>query len=301
MRAIGGGWRDQCRNLVRLTDLSHAVEPGILVAATAELPLHCRVRGVVNRAIRFEVTLPIPMDDVTWNGRLMFSTVGGAAGVIGDTTSLLGRGFAMASTDTGHELADGNAFYEQPEALLDYAYRGVHLATGAAKRTVTHFYQREIDYSYLQGCSNGGRAAMLEATRFPEDYDGIIAGAPAFRFQEFVPWMLGAYRAQSANPLTTDSLRLLDDASRSACDGLDGVEDGVINDPRLCTADVFDLDALLCADGRSGAASARDSSKRPAMSTATWWTPTAMCCPPVCRRVPKPPATGASGCFRAML
>ncbi len=97
-----------CRGLVALTDLDHAVEPGFRVPASEGAPAHCRVRGVVNRAIRFEVTLP---DD--WNGRMMFSTVGGAAGFIGDTTSLLGRGFAMASTDTGHEGQDRD-YVRQP-------------------------------------------------------------------------------------------------------------------------------------------------------------------------------------------
>ena len=232
----------ECRQLYRLTDLDHAIEPGIFVPATDEAPAHCRVRGVVNRAIQFEATMPA--DD--WNGRFMFTAVGGAAGTIGDTTSLLARGFAMASTDTGHEASEGNAFMAEPEPLLDYAYRGVHLATQAAKRIVERFYQREIDYAYLQGCSNGGRAAMLEALRFPNDYDGIIAGAPAFRFQEFAPWMVAMHRAQQANPLTPAALRVLDNGSRQACDALDGVEDGVIDDPRLCTADVFDLNALAC-------------------------------------------------------
>ena len=245
-----GSWQEQCRKLVRLTDLSHAIEPGIVVDS-GPLPTYCRVRGVINRAIRFEVTLPIPGDDVAWNGRLTFSTVGGGAGVIGDTTSLLARGFAMASTDTGHEASEGNAFYRQPEALLDYAYRGVHLTTQAAKRIVTHFYGQEIDFAYLKGCSNGGRAAMLEATRFPDDYDGIIAGAPVFRFQEFLPWTVGVHRMQTSNPLTPDALRLMDDASRAACDGLDGVEDGVINDPRLCTSDVYDVGVLQCAAGQT--------------------------------------------------
>ena len=257
--ATAGAWIHQCHKLYRLTDLDHAIEPGIAVEATAEAPQYCRVRGVVNRAIRFEVTMPInicpedPPEDCAWcescgawNGRLMFSAVGGAAGTIGDTTSLLGRGFAMASTDTGHEASEGNAYLAQPEALLDYAYRGVHLATQAAKRIVERYYQQEIQYSYLQGCSNGGRAALLEALRFPEDYDGIIAGAPAFRFQEFVSWMTAMQRAQAANPLTPEALRVLDNASREACDTLDGVEDGVIDDPRKCTDEVFDLNALAC-------------------------------------------------------
>ena len=238
---------ENCAKLVRLTDLNHAIEPGVVVAASDEAPAHCRVRGVVNRAIRFEVTMPLD----GWNGRLMFSGVGGSAGVIGDTASLLEQGFAMASTDTGHEARHGNAFFEQPEALLDYAYRGVHLATQAAKQVIRRFYERDIDYAYFHGCSNGGRAAMLEALRFPDDYDGIIAGAPAFRFQEFVPWMVAMERAQRANPLTTESLRLLDDASRDACDMLDGIEDGVIDDPRKCTPEVFDVSKLECAAGQT--------------------------------------------------
>ncbi len=237
------GDQDRCHKLYRMTDVSHAIEPGISVAATDAMPAHCRVRGVVNRAIRFEVTLP---ED--WNGRMMFTAVGGGAGTIGDTTGLLPRGFAMASTDTGHEIEEGNAYLKQPEALLDYAYRGVHLATQATKRIIAHYYDREVDRSYLQGCSNGGRAALLEAERFPDDYDGIIAGAPAFRFHEFLPWMVAVHNLQDAHPLTKEAFTVLDDASRSACDAADGVEDGVVNDPRNCEVDV---EALICADGKT--------------------------------------------------
>ena len=232
-----------CRNLVRITDLNHAIEPGMLVPATATVPEHCRVRGVINRAIRFEVTLP-----TDWNGRMMFNAVGGAAGVIGDTRSLLGQGYAQASTDTGHESSEGVEFYAQPEALLDYAYRGVHLATVASKRIVETYYGRASDYDYLSGCSNGGRAAMLEATRYPNDYDGIIAGAPLFRFQEFLPKMIAIYRAQTAHPLTEEALQVLDDATRQACDANDGVEDGVISDPLNCS---FDIESLECAGGET--------------------------------------------------
>ena len=172
------------------------------------------------------------------------------------------KGFAQASTDTGHEIADGNTFLQQPEALIDYAYRGVHLATEAAKRVITHYYGREIDHAYLKGCSNGGRAAMLEAARFPEDYDGIIAGAPAFQFQEFVPWVIGVARKQAENPLDRAALQVLDDASRAACDATDGV----INDPRVCNVD---LDALACADGQTEGCLTADKSKPRASSTPT--------------------------------
>lgn len=237
---------DACRKLYRLSDFDMAIEPGVRVPASESTPAHCRVNGVVGRAIRFQVTLP---ED--WSGRMMFSGVGGSAGTIGDTTSLLGRGFAMASTDTGHEAADNATFMNQPEALLDYAYRGVHLATVAAKRVIRRYYDNDIDYAYFQGCSNGGRAAMMEAVRFPDDYDGIIAGAPAFRFLEMTPWMMGAGRAHAEHPLTQDSLLLLDNASREACDALDGVEDGVINDPRECTKEHFDVTRLQCRVGQT--------------------------------------------------
>ena len=159
-----------CRDLYRLTDLAYAVETGKVIPKADAIPEHCKVRAVINRAIQVEVTMPVE----NWNGRMMFSTVGGGAGSIGDITSLLARGFAMASTDTGHEGMSFDYAY-QPEALLDYSYRGVHLATQFAKAAIESYYDREIDYSYLKGCSNGGRAALLEATRFPEDYDGIIA------------------------------------------------------------------------------------------------------------------------------
>ena len=237
---------DSCRKLYRLTDLNYAIEPGVPLEATTTIPAHCSVTGVINRAIRFTVRMPI-----NWNGKLMFSGVGGGAGVIGDTTSLLDQGFAMASTDTGHEAREGMAYYEQPEALIDYAFRGVHLATVAAKKVIATYYRKDVDYSYFQGCSNGGRAGMLEAARFPNDYDGIIAGAPAFQFAEMAPWMEHVSRAQEANPLTRESLVVLDNASREACDTLDGVEDGVINDPRLCTNAHFNIDTLLCAAGKT--------------------------------------------------
>lgn len=234
-----------CHNLYRLTDFSQAVEPGVWIEAAEGVPAHCRLRGVVNRAIRVEVTLP-----ENWNRRMMFSTVGGNAGIFGDTRSLLSEGFAMATTDTGHD-GQGPAFMRQPEALLDYAYRGVHLATVFARQVISRYYGKDIDHAYLQGCSNGGRAALMEALRFPQDYDGIIAGAPAFKFQEFNPWTLHVHRAQQANPLDHESLKILGAASRKSCDLLDGVEDGVINDPRQCTADKFDLTKLECRQGQT--------------------------------------------------
>ncbi|MEM7294896.1 MAG: tannase/feruloyl esterase family alpha/beta hydrolase, partial [Pseudomonadota bacterium] len=141
--------------------------------------------------------------------------------------------------------------FRQPEALLDYAYRGVHLATIAAKGLIGTYYGRDIDYSYLSGCSNGGRAALMEVARFPTDYDGVIAGAPVYRFAEFIPWAISVARAMREAPLTTASLDVLARASKEGCDRLDGVADGVINDPRLCTSEHFDVANLECKGGNT--------------------------------------------------
>jgi len=235
-----------CRNLYRMTDSAYAVEPGIWITAKDAAPAHCRVRGVINRAIRFEITLP----GSGWNTRMMFSTVGGFAGNFGDTTSLLSRGFAMASSDTGHEGPE-STFLRQPQAVIDYAYRGNHLVTVFAKRVIGRFYGRDVQHAYLQGCSNGGRAALMEALRFPDDYDGIIAGAPAFQLKESWLWHVAAHRAQVANPLTHEALEVLAGASEAACDTIDGVEDGVIGDPRACTSKYFDLSSLMCFAGEA--------------------------------------------------
>ena len=201
----------RCDRLYQLTDQSQAVEPGVLVDAAGDVPAHCRVRGVIERTIRFEVTMPLE----GWQGRLMFYAPGGLAGYIGNTTALLEEGFAMATTDTGHEGAEPD-FLRNDKARIDYGYRGIHLSTVLAKQVVGTFYGRDVDHAYLTGCSNGGRASLIEAQRFPEDFDGIIAGAPAMAWSETSPWGLAVERWQSENPLTADALELLDEASDPA-------------------------------------------------------------------------------------
>ena len=236
---------DRCADLYLLSDADHAVEPGILVAAAEGVPAHCRVRGTIDSTIRFEVRMPVE----GWSGRFMFHAPGGLAGVIGDTRSLLETGFAMASTDTGHEGGNDEGFYRDDQAKLNFAFRANHLTTVLAKRIVATFYGEPVRFAYLWGCSNGGRAALVEALRYPDDYDGIIAGAPAIEYTQLLAWAFETSRHQARGPLDAESVAVLDANSRRACDMLDGVADGIVGDPRKCKVEMLELDALQCREG----------------------------------------------------
>jgi len=158
--------------------------PRLRVAVSVDgLPAFCRVAGVIrpttDSAIRFEVWMP----ESAWNERFLGVGNGGFAGVIGygGLAANLRRGFATAGTDTGHdgEGEDASWAYQHPEKIKDFGWRGVHLTTERAKQVVQAFYGRPARRSYFDSCSDGGREALMEAQRFPEDYDGILAGAPA--------------------------------------------------------------------------------------------------------------------------
>ncbi len=237
---------DRCAGLYSLSDADHAVESGVLVSATDDTPPHCRVRGTIDGTIRFEIRMPAE----GWTGRFMFHAPGGLAGVIGDTSSLLDDGFAMATTDTGHESENDPSFYRDAHAKLNFAFRANHLTTVLSKRIIQEFYGRPVQHAYLWGCSNGGRAALVEALRYPDDYDGIIAGAPAIDYGHgLLAWALEVTRHQGRNPLTPESVVLLEANTRRACDLLDGVADGLVGDPRKCTVELLELDALECRNG----------------------------------------------------
>ena len=245
--AAPGAAAEQCYRLYALSDATRAVSPGVLIEASSSLPAHCRVRGVIDRVIQFEVNMPVE----GWTGRFLFHAQGGLAGSLSDATSLVDDGFAMATTDTGHEGEDP-AFYHDPNATLDFAFRANHLATVTAKEVIERFYGKAVEHSYLWGCSNGGRAALQEALLYPDDFDGIIAGAPAIDYGTgLLAYALETSRHQQRNPLDLDDVALLDANSKRACDLLDGLEDGVIGDPRQCPVERLDLDGLLCRDGQT--------------------------------------------------
>ena len=223
----------------------------------ANLPPFCRVAGVIaptsDSQILFEVWLPLEK----WNGKFAGVGNGGWAGVISfpQLADQLRRGYAAASTNTGHEGAGGmNAArfaFEKPERLIDFAYRSHHETALKAKAITEAFYAKAPERSYFIGCSSGGYEGLMEAQRFPDDYDGIVAGMPANNWTRLMAGDFDATLAvfkEGVNNLPTTALGLLHRGALAACDGKDGVVDGVLDDPRQCA---FDPASLSCKAGQS--------------------------------------------------
>ena len=223
-------------------------------AVLEKLPAFCRVGGdirpVPNSDIKFEVWMPLEK----WNGR--FEAVGnsGYAGNIeyGSMGNALVDGYATGSTDTGHAPVGGMAtapWALNLESLKDFGYRAAHEMTVKSKATIEAFYRAKPKYSYWNGCSEGGRQAMGEAERYPNDFNGILAGSPVFDFvpsrsREFVTSKLTASGEMS--PVPQAKFKAIYDAVLAQCDAADGIKDGVINDPQQCH---FDPATLLCKNG----------------------------------------------------
>jgi len=215
-----------------------------------DLPAFCRVAGVIKPTpdshIQFETWLPAS----GWNHKFRGIGNGGFAGQISyeQLANSIRRGYATAVTDDGHEAngLDGSWAYRHPEKVIDFGYRAVHLTAQTAKAVVKAFYSDPLQHSYFDGCSDGGREALMEAQRFPEDYDGILAGAPANYWTHLLSGGLAATQPLLAHPeayISDLKLPAITAAVMSACDAEDGVKDGVLNDPRKCH---FDPSALLC-------------------------------------------------------
>ncbi len=215
------------------------------------LPAFCQVAGVIKPSadsdIRFEVWMPAS----GWNGRFQGIGNGGFAGSIdygGGLANAVANGYAAASTDTGHTQTGGiNAQWalDHPEKVTDFGYRAIHVTTENGKAIVRAFYGEAPKYSYFNSCSNGGRQALMEAQRFPADYDGIIAGAPANNWTHLFAGFIWNAQALSepGGFIPPAKFTAIETAALTACDALDGVQDGVIDDPRKCH---FDPSKLAC-------------------------------------------------------
>src|SRR5262245_6833337 len=164
-----------------------APAPNASAPAPEPIPQHCRVKLTLKPTSDSNIYSELWMPTDNWNGKLLVVGNGGFAGSIqgyGDMQVALRLGYATAATDTGHNAADGpNGMFAlgHPEKIVDFAYRALHLTTAESKRLIKDFYTREAQFSYYKGCSTGGRQGIMAAIRYPEDYDGIIAGALANR------------------------------------------------------------------------------------------------------------------------
>ena len=234
---------------------------GATVGKTKVAIPFCRLVGVAaptpDSHIGFEIWLP-PAS--SWNGKYQQEGSGSSAGAIGTGSMELAlqAGYATLATDNGHVTDPGapNGANEQgwalghPEKMVDFAYRAVHLSAVAAQAIVEKFYGRKAAQSYFVGCSTGGRQALMEATRFPDDFNGILAGAPAWRWTNQM--VNATWNSEAAlkdkSAITDASVGILHKAVMEACDSLDGVKDGVISDPRRCD---FDPKTIACKSGQT--------------------------------------------------
>jgi len=235
---------DRCEALAGLDLIDMRVTQAEVVSDGESGPAHCRVTGVIETEINFELLLP-----EEWNGRFMMGGGGGFVGSVQNSALTYGfgagaleRGYASVGTDTGHVGSGIQAGWalNNPERQESFGHRAVHLTTEAAKSIIRHYYDQDPEHSYFVGCSRGGGQGMMESQRYPDDFDGIVVGAPAYNWTAFTAGMVQTQQAlypdgDTSNPIVTaDTMALLANAIDTACDAQDGVEDDVLNDPRSC-------------------------------------------------------------------
>ena len=252
-----------CNSLLNRTIAGATITTAQLNAATDSLPEHCEILGKIDErqgvdgqtyAIKFHLRMP-----TAWNARFYFVGGGGTDGSVGDATpAQLGQGYAVVSTDSGHDntvnisaVAGSDEFGFDPQARSDYGYRGPELTAKAAKAIIKTYYRAPVRYSYFQGCSEGGREGLMFSQRFPEMFDGIVAGNPGMDLPKAAvaeAWDSQAFaRAARAltpfgNPdlatsFTTDELTAVGNAILQQCDAQDGLVDGMVMNPQACRFD----------------------------------------------------------------
>jgi feruloyl esterase len=252
--SLAGAAIDDMTSIVGATPVSAGTLKVSDTITIPRLPAFCRVQAVIRPTrdsdIRFEVWLPEP---TAWNRKFLSTGEGGFAGQLNYQRAgldsamdeLLRRGYATASTDTGHVASDTWWAIGHPEKIADYLYRAKHVSTVAAKAIVARYYGQPAAHAYFSSCSNGGRQGLIEAQRYPDDFDGYVIGAP-WNFQShsnagFV-WDAQAFAAAGAR-VPEEKLPAITKAVVAACDRNDGLADGLVTDPRQCS---FDPKSLIC-------------------------------------------------------
>jgi feruloyl esterase len=240
---VPGSAAQDCATLAKLVAANTTITSASLIPATGALPEYCRVQGHVDTEIGFEVRLP-----TTWNGKFYFQGAPGFVGFIAAPGPGLMRGYAEATTDTGHQGGPGDASWalNNPERQVNFGNRAVHSVTIAAKQIVQAFYGRMPEQSYFEGCSNGGRQALMEAQRYPTDFNGIIAGSPGLDYTGLMMSWIWDAEALKLAPNLASKVPMIAAAVLEECDARDGLRDGLISDPRRCR---FNPRILQCAGG----------------------------------------------------
>jgi feruloyl esterase len=214
----------------------------------ATLPAFCRVAATLKPTSDSDIKIEVWLPAAGWNGKFQAVGNGGWAGTISypAMATALKRGYATSSTDTGHVGATGSFALGHPEKFIDFAYRSEHEMTVKAKAIIDRYYGRAPQRSYWNGCSTGGRQGLAEAQRYPDDYDGIIAGASANPRTYLNAWQISIAQAMLKDPasfIPPAKYPMIHQAVLAACDALDGVKDGLIADPTRCR---FDPKSLEC-------------------------------------------------------
>jgi hypothetical protein len=267
----GGAAQKSCESLAQLAlpdtkiTLAQAVAAGAFTPPPApnpmpgmpanykDVPAFCRVTAEVSPTADSVIKLEVWLPANGWNGKYQGQGNGGFAGMI-DYRGLgaaIKRGYATAGTDTGHVGGDAGWALGHPEKVIDFGYRGLHEMTLKSKAIIEAFYGDHPHRSYFASCSDGGREALMEAQRFPQDYDGILAGAPANFWTHLLVeaiWVTEATTLDQASYIPAGKLNAIGAAVLAACNAQDGVPDGLLNDPRQCN---FDPATLLCKGAES--------------------------------------------------
>jgi feruloyl esterase len=251
-----------CEDLTKVTPEASTITSSTMISSATKIgnddvdAKFCRVQGVARPSsdseIKFEVWLPATAKD--WTGRFKLNGTGGYAGAIPYPRLVqdIDDGFVTAASNMGHDGGEGPAWtLNHPEKVKDWGLRAHYFVAAAAKALANAYYAKPVRYSYFEGCSNGGRQAMMMAQRYPELFDGIAAGAPSQFYPEILTWL--AYSGKIQTPvqgqpaaLPAAKRQLLSRASHAACDGQDGLADGQITNPRACN---FNPTALRCTSG----------------------------------------------------
>jgi hypothetical protein len=219
--------------------------------ADDDLPEFCRVEGVIAPTVGFLLRMPTK----NWNGKFMMGGCGGPCGnyLEDRIDSALVRNYAVVTTDMGHK---GNGWlwaYNNPQGQIDFAYRATHLTAVVAKQIIGDYYGTPASRNYFMGCSTGGRQAMISAQRFPNDFEGIIAGAPVYDEVGDAPYFLEWNNMVNSGPdrrsiITRDKLPVIHKAVLERCDGIDGLKDGILQNPLKCN---FDPKTIICKPGQA--------------------------------------------------